>query len=86
MRPAEKRSRGARAVAQGTPLSDSRLLAQVYDLELPMMGVPRDFIDAFYSDDAAWAALQHRERGDKSALRPRAQPICSSTYPQPAAS
>ena len=41
--------------------------SQVYELELPMMGAPQEFFEAFYADNAEWAALQHRVRGDKSA-------------------
>jgi hypothetical protein len=40
----------------------------VWELELPMMRAPHDFFELFYADDAEWATLQHRERGDKSAI------------------
>lgn len=39
--------------------------AQVYELELPMLGAPQEFFRIFYADHAEWTQLQHKERGDK---------------------
>lgn len=47
-----------------------RVMSQVYELELPMLGAPRDFFHTFYADHAEWTQLQHKERGDKGAQAP----------------